>query len=129
MANALTTQIVQDGARNATVKVVAFLDTSNQAAADIVDPANFNPVPTSFRIDKIEYAVSDQLVAQILWDATADVIALLLTGPSEIDFRKRGGLHNNAGAGKTGKIQLATTGWASGSQSVTLKLELVKIGV
>ena len=129
MANALTAQIVEDGARNALVKVVALLDTSDLAATDIVDPANFSPVPTQFRIDRIEYSISDQLEAQILWDATADVVALALAGRDEMDFWSHGGLQNNAGAGKTGKIQLKTTGWASGTQVVTLNLKLVKQGV
>ena len=126
MANVLTSQIIHDGYRNAVVSVVATLDTGNLSAQDIVNPANFSPVPNEFRIDQIEYAVSDQLAAQLLWDATADVIAANLTGHGVLDYRANGGLANNAGAGKTGKIQLTTTGYASGTQAVTLKLHLVK---
>ena len=128
MANILTSQILEDGPRNALVNVVAVLDTGNLTASDIVDPANFNPVPAQFRIDCIYYSIADQLEAQILWDATVDVIAQALAGRGKVGAWRGGGLQNNAGAGKTGKIQLTTTGWASGVQNLSLLLYLVKQG-
>lgn len=128
MANALTTQILEDGHRNAIVKVVGVLDTSNLAATDIVDPANFSPLPTQFRINRLQYDVTSQLEVQILWDATADVVAATLAQYGEFDARDFGGLQNNAGAGKTGKIQALTTGWASGTQTFTIILTLAKQG-
>ena len=129
MANVFTTQIVEDGARNVFIKAIGVLDTSNLATTDLVDPAALNPVPTQLRLDEIAYSVADQLGLQILWDATADVIALALAGRGNINFKYHGGLQNNAGAGKTGKLQVLTTGWTSGIQNFTLDLRLVKQGV
>ena len=129
MANSVVTQIILDGHRNAIVKVTGLLDTGDVAATTIVDPANFAPLPTQFRIDKIDYSISDQLSVQLLWDATTDVVAAVLAGREDADFCRFGGLQNNAGAGKTGKIQLATTGWFSGTQTFTITLSLVKQGV
>lgn len=126
MANSLTSQILLDGHRNAIVSVVAVLDTSDLAATDIVDPASFSPVPTQFRIDKIQYSITDQLSVQLLWDATSDVVAQALAGRGCVEFRDVGGLQNNAGAGKTGKIQIKTTGWFSGTQTAEIILHLVK---
>lgn len=127
MANATTTRILRDGWRNAVVEVVSVLDTSNLAATDVVDPASFSPVPSTFIIDRIEHNTSGQLSVQILWDATADVVAATLNPGSEtLNFKEASGLTNNAGAGKTGKIQMSTTGWASGTQTTTVTLYMRK---
>lgn len=129
MANVVTSQIIIDGDRNAVVKLTGVLDTSNESLATKVDPADFTPVPTQFRIDKITYSISSQLAVQLLWDATTDLIILPLTDSFEICAKDYGGLQNNAGAGKSGKILLQTTGWASGTQTYTIILEMVKQGV
>lgn len=133
MANSFTTQILEEGPRNAVVKLTGVLDTSNLASTVAVDPANFNmsgtgQTPTQFRIDEIEYSISDQLEVQLLWDATAPVVIVAMAGREDIGSKKYGGLQNNAGAGKTGKISVQTTGWASGIQIFTIVLRLVKQG-
>lgn len=129
MANVHTEQILLDGDRNVFVKCVGVLDTSNQALIDIVLPASLVPVPTLLRIDEIEYSITDQLSVQILWKATTDVVAVVLAGRGELCAKKQGGLINNAGVGVNGIIRLQTTGWASGTQTYTLLLKLVKQGV
>ena len=129
MANSVTTQILEDGARNAIVKITGVLDTSNVSVTTYIDPANFSPVPTQFRIDHIDYSVSDQLEVQLQWNATSNVTIMPLAGRGKLSFWNFGGLQNNAGAGKSGKIDLLTTGWTSGTQVFSLVLELVKQGV
>lgn len=129
MANVFTVQTLQDGPRNVILNVEGVLDTSNLAVTDVVDPTTLNPVATALRIDQVDYSITDQLGVQLLWDATADVTALALAGRGNNTYQKEGGLQNNAGAGKTGKIQIVTTGWASGTQTFSLKLWLVKQGV
>lgn len=130
MANSLTTQIITDGARNATVKITGVLDTSDQAYTVIVDPASYSPVPGTFRIFHLDYSISDQLEVQLSWDATTPRIIMPLAGRGRMSFVDFGGLINNAtgDAGYTGKIGLKTTGWASGTQIFSLVLELVKQG-
>jgi hypothetical protein len=116
MANLLTTQILEDGDRNVVVHVVGFLDTSDLAATTILDPATLTarfPPFSQLRIDKIEFAVEDTLTVNVLWDATADVTAATLVGRGCLKWKDTGGLINNAGAGKTGAIQVATQGWAA----------------
>lgn len=129
MANSVTYQTMIDGPRNTVVKIAGVLDTSDLASTIIIDPANFSPVPTQFRIDHVDYAISDQLELRLQWDATTPVDILPLAGRGRMSFWNFGGLHNNAGAGKTGKISLLTKGWASGTQTFTLVLEMVKSGV
>ncbi len=126
---AFTTQILEDGHRNAQVLAVFTSAAADLAVSDLADPANFSPRPTQFRIDRIQYNVSQQLQVQLFWDATADVLIADLAGMHSLEAQDVGGLQNNAGAGKTGKIQVQTTGWASGTQGFTLLLWLVKQGV
>jgi len=126
MANASTIQILEDGQRNAIVKLTGVLDTSDQALTQVIEPASYSPVPAGFRIDHIDYSISDQLEVQLLWEASTNVLILPLAGRGRMSFWNFGGLQNNAGAGKTGGILLKTTGWASGTQVYSLVLELVK---
>ena len=65
---------------------------------------------------------------QVLWDATADVPAFTLpqNHSGAMDWTPQGGLHNNAGAGKTGNILFTTTGHAVGdTYTVTLYMHKV----
>jgi hypothetical protein len=126
MANVISTQILEDGERNATVKITGVLDTSNASATTIVDPASYSPVPTQFRIDQIDYAMSGALQVRLFWDATTDVDILPIAGRGTMNFKSFGGLLNNAGSGKTGKIQLSTNGWTSGTEVFSIVLRLVK---
>ena len=129
MANVVAVQIMEDGHRNAIVKLDGVLDTSNEAVATKITPASFSPLPTQFRIDRIDYSISPQLVVRLEWHATANVVAYSLTGMDSLWFKDIGGLQNNSGAGKNGAIDLVTTGWASGTQTYSITLWLVKQGI
>lgn len=129
MANVTTIQILNDGNRNAIVKITGVLDTSDLASTVVVDPASLLPIPTQLRIDHVDYSVSDQLELRLQWDATSPVDIMPLAGRGRMSFWNFGGIQNNAGAGKTGKILLSTKGWASGTQVFSLILEMVKSGV
>ena len=128
MANAVNTQVIVDGARNAVVKITGVLDTSNVSSTIVINPSTFSPVPTGFRIDHIDYSISDPLEVRLLWDGTSDVDILPISGRGRMSFWNFGGLQNNA-TGKTGKIQIMTNGWTAGTKVFSVVLELVKIGV
>lgn len=133
MANSFTTQVLHEGARNVVIKLVGVLDTSDLGLSTAVDVSTLTcngtrPAPTQVRIDTLEYDMSDQISVQLLWDATADVVAAALAGRGEYYGKRFSGLQNNAGAGKTGNILIKTTGWAAGVQTFTLVLEMVKQG-
>jgi hypothetical protein len=133
MANSLSIQILEEGPRNAVIKLVGVLDTSNQSLTTAVDLSTLNqggtgPTPTAVRIDMVDYSISDALNVQFYWDATTDVIALALVGREDMNFKGFGGVTNNAGAGKTGNILVQTTGYTSGTQTYTIVLQLVKQG-
>lgn len=133
MANSLTTQILVDGPRNVTIKVNAIIDTSDIAAGTvIVDPSllsnvdEFKSKAKALRVDKIDYVVKDGIVAYLSWDGTPAASILELAGRGNIDAKRYGGLQNNA-ASPTGKITLATAGFATGTiYTVTIILDLIK---
>lgn len=113
-------QTILDGPRNVVVKVV------NEAgpATTIVDVSALVPACTQVTIDKVWYSKADTATLQVLWDATADVVALDLAGRDGfMDFTCFGGLVNNAGAGITGDIQV------TGPAAYTLILYMSKRGV
>ena len=92
MANSFTTQILEEGPRNVVMKFVGILDTSNLASTIAVDVSTLNcggtlPTPTQVRIDSLEYDVSDQLIVQLLWDATVDVPIAAMPGRGEYQSR------------------------------------------
>ena len=127
MANVLSTQILVDGERNVVVKITGVLDTSNVSATTVVDPASFTPLPTNFRVDRVDYSVDNPLAVRLVWDATADVDILTLFQSGNMKFAKIGGLRNNAGAGVTGKIQLLTQGYTAGTLTFSVVLTLIKM--
>lgn len=115
MADAVSTQILLDGAKNAVLKFTNVSDGSGEAAAVKVDVSALSGAPAEVRIEKIWYSTQGMSV-QILWDATADVIAWLvpLDQSDCLDFSYFGGIDNNAGAGKTGDISFTTVGHTAG---------------
>lgn len=126
MANSITVQTLLDNERNLVMKFVGILDTANAVVTPAVDVSALVPAAASVRIDKIQYSISPQLALNLFWDATTDVPIVALTGYGKMCAKDFGGLTNNAGAGKTGDIDLTTTGWASGIQTYTLILTMVK---
>lgn len=132
MANIVDLQILHDGRRNTVVKLTGIIDTADIAITDLLDPAARSDMDpgikaTEYRVDKITYDIEDSLALNLYWDATADVLMTSLVGRGVLDAWPYGGLRNNAGAGKTGKIQYSTIGWAaSGVISFTAILQCVK---
>jgi hypothetical protein len=115
MADAVATQILVDGRKNAVLKFTNVSDGTGESAVVKVDVSTLQGAPSEVRIDRIEYATAGMSV-RILWDATADVDAFLvpLDQAGCFDFRWCGGLNNNSGDGKTGDISFTTIGHTAG---------------
>jgi len=131
MALAATTQIIQDGARNTIIKFTGVSDGNGESAVLKVDVSALLGAPSDVRIARIDYSMYG-LQVRILWDASTDVLAWLLTPEqdNEVDFMRFGGLVNNAGTGKTGDILFTTeaipgVALASGA-SYSIVLEMIK---
>ncbi len=132
IVSATTTSAVISAAATATGTGLTFTLTAGNIV--VVDPATFldnytgqSPItPTTVRIDHVDYSISDQLEVQLAWDATSPQVIMPIAGRGRMSFWNFGGLTNNAGAGKTGRILLQTTGWSSGTQIFSIVLECVK---
>jgi len=117
MANTITTTYQINGSRIFSAKVDISGDGSGEAAAvDIITPAGLTGTPSKFKITEIQWSLPG-FVAELVWDATSDVLAIALDGNGGIKFSETGQhLINNAGAGVTGKLQLTTIGLVAGEK-------------
>lgn len=103
-------QITEDGPRN----VVVLVTGDAAGSGTLLDPALLSatqPPTTQLRVDTIDYILADGVTITLQWDATAPVTFLELWGRGNWSIGKtEGGLQNNAGAGKTGKILYTVSG-------------------
>jgi|TARA_E500000305_G_C3983981_1_gene218356 hypothetical protein len=120
MADALTSQTIQDGARTAILKFTNISDGTGQAAAVLIDVSSLAPDPktgkacTGVTLQTITFS-NIGMGVELLWDATTDVPLLNLPQDWEdtMDFSDFG-IPNNSGAGKTGDIVVTTVGATAG---------------
>jgi hypothetical protein len=114
MADAVTSQILVDGERNAVMKFTNISDGTGETNALKVDVSALAGAPSSVKITAIEYDISGMQV-ELLWDATTKVPAFILSqGQQRLDFSKAGGITNNAGAGMNGDLLFTTLGASAG---------------
>ena len=127
MADAVATTTIIDGPRKAVIYCTNTSDGDGEAAVTKVDVSALSQSPdldtcTGVRLEKVVFS-NVGMGVKILWDATADVIALELPADysDTLDFSDISGLPNYSGSGKTGDIQFTTVGATSGdTYSVTL---------
>ena len=125
MADALTSQVIQDGGRTAVLKYTNISDGSGQAASGLsADPVT-RQACNGVTLQTITFS-NIGMGVELLWDATTDVPLLNLPQDWEdtIDFSAFG-IPNNAGAGKTGDILVTTVG-ATAGDTYLLVLTLTK---
>tara|TARA_R100001015_G_C4474219_1_gene56840 strand:+ start:103 stop:507 length:405 start_codon:yes stop_codon:yes gene_type:complete len=129
MADAVTSQTIQDGDRTVVMKFTNVSDGSGESAVAKVDvsalqTSSYNQTCTGVAIERIWWQCIGMRV-QMLWDATSNVICLELgeNQSGDSDFSTFGGLTNNSGSGKTGDLLFTTVGHTSGdSYSIILQL-------
>lgn len=130
MADAVTSQTIFDGEREVVMKFTNISDGTGETAVLKVDVSTLNPSSFSkacdgVTLDRIHASINGMSVA-VLWDATADVPAVILApGMYTFDHGKRIQIPNNAGAGKTGDIAFTTIG-ATAGDTYSIVLEMVK---
>jgi len=117
MADAVTTQVLAEDKSLYEVVLTNISDGTGESAVTKVDVSALSPACDEVALVRCDYA-TDGMAVRLLWDATADTLALLIpqNQHGHFDFRKsyRGCLRNNSGAGKTGDVQLTTVGHTSG---------------
>lgn len=123
MADAVATQVLQDGTYHMVVKLTNVSDGTGESAVKKVDASDYSA--SAFRIEKIDYSTVGMAV-RLLWDATTDVVAWAI--PQDVIGRHcfSPALTNDAGTGVTGDILLTTVGHTTGD-SYSIVLHLTKI--
>jgi len=132
MADAVTSQTIEDGPRNCVMKFTNVSDGSGESAVAKVDvsalASNDKGISCSeVRVMRVSHAIVGMSV-QLFVDATSNVLLMELAESSNghMDFRNFGGIPNNAGSGKTGDILFTTKGHSSGD-TYSITLEMVKV--
>ena len=132
MADAVTSQTIQDGARHAILKFTNVSDGTGESAVVKVDVSALSADPvskaacTSVSIESIRYSTIGMGI-KIFFDATADVLAWEIPPDysDTVDFSDFNGIPNNAGAGVTGDIAFTTVGAGVGDV-YTVVLKVIK---
>ena len=121
MADTVSTQIIQDGSKQAIIKVTAVVGNTDVVTSTMVDVSSLSVDPVSRRactgavLAKLVY-VGVGVGVKLEWDATANVLIfdLPVNWTEEYDFSAFTGIPNNAGAGKTGDIVATTVSPSAG---------------
>ena len=131
MADAVTSQTIQDGERKAVLKFTNASDGSGESAVKKVDVSalannSAGDTCTGVAINKIWWQCTGMSV-KIEFDATSNVLAIGLSEDSNgyHDYSDFSGIPNNAGSGVTGDLDFTTVGASSGD-TYMIVLELIK---
>jgi hypothetical protein len=133
MADAVTSTTIIDSDRQAVIQLTNTSDGTGEAAVTKVDVSALavrstdGTACTGCKVTRIRYVTSGMSV-RLLWDASTDTVCwdIHSDDTDDIDFTDMGGLQNTAAAsGKTGDIQLTTTGHTS-ADTYVIVLNLVK---
>ena len=132
MADAVTSQTIEDGERNCIMKFTNVSDGSGESAVAKVDVSALaaNSAGTScseVRVMRVSHAIVGMSV-QMFLNASANVLLMELAESSNghMDFKDFGGIPNNSGSGKNGDILFTTVGHGSGD-TYSIVLEMVKV--
>ena len=132
MADAVTSTTISDGTHKAVIQLTNLSDGTGEDAVNKIDVSGLTAredgtACSSVLIEKVSHSIIGFTQVQLLFDATANTIALGLAQDSNghMDFSDFGGLKKTAGSGKTGDILLTTIG-ASSNDSYVIVLELIK---
>jgi len=132
MADTISTQIIQDGGRQAIIKVTAVVGNTDVVTSTMVDVSTLSADPVTRRactgvvLAKLTY-VGVGVGVKLEWDANANVLIfdLPVNWTEDYDFSDYTGIPNNAGTGKTGDI-VATTVAPSAGDTYTFIFTVVK---
>ena len=131
MADAVTTQTIQDGERNVVMRFTNVSDGSGESAVKKVDVSalaanSAGQACTEVHIQRI-YWMTVGMSVKLEFDATSNVLLTHIPADATGDeyYDNFTAIPNNAGTGKTGDIDFTTVGHSSGD-SYSIILEMIK---
>jgi len=120
MADTVSSNTLFEGDKRAVYHFTNLLDGTGESAVQKVDISALPGAPSYVKIDYVDFVVSGMSV-QVLFDHTADDLALVLQGDGKLCFKDVAGFKDPKSAGGTGDILFTTSGHSSGdSYSITL---------
>jgi hypothetical protein len=131
MAVTTNSQTIFDGEHTAIMKFYfSTTDTTGETNVVKVNPASLNPSGAGYACNAVSirkvHGLTHGLEVQMSWDATTPVVIETIPQNTQysMDYSEFGGLTNNAGTGKTGKILFSTLDTNAGdAYTVTLELQ------
>ena len=131
MADAVTTQTIQDGERNVVMRFTNVSDGTGESAVKKVDVSalaanSAGQACTEVHIQRI-YWMTVGMSVKLEFDASTNVLLTHIPADATGDeyYDNFTAIPNNAGSGKTGDIDFTTVGHSSGD-SYTIILEMIK---
>lgn len=133
MAKTINVQILNDGYRDATIKIDGYVNAEDYSAYVVLDPATLSQIDaqgslaTRVRVLRINYDIEDALEVDLTWDGATPASLWRATGRGDMKGRNFGGIVDNATT-PNGKITLTTLGGATATTNLSFSiiLELVK---
>jgi hypothetical protein len=134
-ANVLEKQIVEEGPRNAVVKLTGTLSSGDLvstpaiALSDFVNNSWINGRLAGLRVDAVMYSMGLNVDALLEWNSAIPQQIMPLAGRGKIDITGDGGLlPDMLRSGYDGSINLRTTGFVPGTvQNFTFVLRMAKL--
>ena len=135
MADAVTSQVIQDGPICTAIRFTNISDGTGESAVTKVDVSALEADSrtglscSDVNIERIWWQCIGMKV-QLLFDASTDafIIELGENQSGNHDYSIFGGLTNNAGSGKTGDINFTTVGASSGDTYTVIMYLRKKFG-
>ena len=135
MANILEKQILEEGPRNAVVKLTGTLTTSDVSEVPAIRLTDFinNDAQAGtlvgLRVDAVMYSMGMGINILLSWNSSLPQQIMPLAGRGKIDVTSDGGMiPDQLRSGYDGSINLYSTGFVPGSvQNFTMLLRLVKL--
>jgi len=131
MADAVTTQTIQDGERNVVMRFTNVSDGTGESAVKKVDVSalaanSAGQACTEVHIQRI-YWMTVGMSVKLEFDASTNVLLTHIPADATGDeyYDNFTAIPNNAGSGKTGDIDFTTVGHSSGD-SYSIILEMIK---
>lgn len=139
MANQIENEVLEEGWRNAIVKLTGVLDTSDTQETPAIVLKDFvsNDIIAGslvgLRVDHVWYSIGDGLEVQLTWAGVEEKVIMAIAGRGKQSFDVIGGLRPDmTRLGYTGDINLYTTGFGRSNtgtapQNFTITLEMAKM--
>ena len=134
MANSLDVRVVEDGRRNAVVRLIGVVDTIDMVVTPAISLSSFtnNDIGVTFnglRLVEADFAVTNMFSVLLDWAGNTTQPMAALADSGNFNARRHGGYGpDRSASGYNGNINLRTRGYVGGNAYVfTILLRMTKM--